>query len=125
MEQKPEWAEEARERWGETDAYRESARHWKGYGGDDVARMKEELEAIESDFAEALVQGVPATDPLARSIAERARLHISKWHYDCPPKMHGALAEMYVSDPRFRAHYDDRATGLAEYVKACIVANAG
>ena len=26
------------------------------------------------------------------------------------------LAELYLTDPRFRAHYDDRSAGLAEYV---------
>ncbi len=38
--------------------------------------------------------------------------------------MHRALAELYVSDPRFGAHYDSRAAGLARYVYDAIVANA-
>ena len=125
MKQKKEWAEEARERWGDTDAYRESARRTKGYSADDAARIKAELETIESDFAAAMAKGVPADDPLAKAIAERARLHIDRWYYPCAPQMHVGLAQMYVGDPRFRAHYDDRAEGLAEYVKAAIEANAG
>ena len=124
MDQNPEWAEEARERWGDTEAWAESSRRWKRYGEADVARMKEELEAIEQDFAEAMAKGVPADDPLARALAERARAHISKWHYECSREMHVALAAMYVGDARFRAHYDDRASGLAEFVKDCIEANA-
>jgi hypothetical protein len=31
---------------------------------------------------------------------------------------------MFVSDPRFRARYEDIAPGLAEYVAAAIGANA-
>jgi hypothetical protein len=38
--------------------------------------------------------------------------------------MHVGLAEMYVADARFKAHYDERAPGLAEYVAEAIRANA-
>jgi hypothetical protein len=31
---------------------------------------------------------------------------------------------MYVADERFTAHYDDRAPGLAAYLRDAIVANA-
>ena len=38
--------------------------------------------------------------------------------------MHRGLAEMYVTDPRFTAAYDDVAPGLARYVRDAILANA-
>jgi hypothetical protein len=38
--------------------------------------------------------------------------------------MQRGLAEMYVSDPRFRARYEEIAPGLAEFVRGAIVANA-
>lgn len=119
-----EWEQEARERWGDTDAYKESVRRTRTYDDAAKARIAAELETIEADFAEAMKAGVPAEDPLARGIAERARLHIDSWYYPCPPRMHAGLAEMYTADERFRAHYDDRADGLAEYVAAAIRANA-
>ncbi len=34
------------------------------------------------------------------------------------------LGEMYVADPRFTAHYEERAEGLAQYVCDAISANA-
>ena len=37
--------------------------------------------------------------------------------------MHRGLAEMYVADPGFAAHYDERAPGLAIYVHDAIVAS--
>lgn len=118
------WANEAEERWGHTDEYRESARRTQSYDADAKARIAAELNTIEADFAEAMTKGVPADDPLTRGIAERARLHIDRWYYPCPPRMHVALAEMYTADDRFRAHYDDRAEGLATYVADAIRANA-
>jgi superoxide dismutase len=57
-------------------------------------------------------------------LAERARRHIDDRFYACSHAMHAALADMYTSDERFRAHYDDRHQGLAAYVSAAIKANA-
>jgi hypothetical protein len=34
------------------------------------------------------------------------------------------LGDMYVSDPRFKANYDKKGEGLAEYLRHAIVANA-
>lgn len=116
--------QEARDKWGDTDAYRESTRRTRNYDDAAKARIATELQAIEADFGEALRAGVPSDDPLARGIAERARLHINSWYYPCPPAMHVALAEMYTADDRFRAHYDDRIEGLAAYVADAIRANA-
>jgi len=115
---------EVRERWGETDAYRESARRTKRYTEADWARIKGEAEAIESGFASALEAGDPADGERALGLAEAARAHIDRWYYPCSHRMHAALADMYTADARFRAHYDERAEGLADYVAAAIKANS-
>lgn len=38
--------------------------------------------------------------------------------------MHEGLADMYEADPRFRAHYEKRAQGLAGFVARAIRVNA-
>jgi len=119
-----EWDAEARERWGDTDAYKESARRTKKYTEEHWARIKAESEGIEAGFADAMASGDAPDGERARHLAEQARLHIDRWFYPCSHRMHAGLAEMYVADARFRAHYDDRAPGLAEYVAAAIHANA-
>lgn len=116
-------AREAEERWGDTDAYRESMRRMKSYTKDDWARMKVEGEVNEAAMAALLEAGAAPADEEARAVAERMRRHIADWFYPCSHEMHGWLADMYLSDPRFRAHYDDRAAGLAAFVSAAIHAN--
>lgn len=117
-------AREAEERWGATDAYRESQTRASRYGKDDWLRIGAEGGAIEERFAELLAAGVAATDPRAVAEAEAHRQHISRYFYDCGYEIHCGLAEMYVADPRFAAYYEKRAAGLAAYVAAAIVANA-
>ena len=122
MENGP-YAAEAKERWGHTDAYKESAKRAKSYSKDDWDRIKDETEAIEQGFADAMKSGAPADGERAMDLAEQARLQIDRSFYPCSHAMHAGLADMYTADARFRAHYDDRAEGLAEYVATAIRAN--
>jgi DNA-binding transcriptional MerR regulator len=120
-----EYADEARERWGETEAYRESRRRTKRYTKQDWARLKEESEALTRALAEAMQAGHAPDSEEARSLAEQHRLHIDRWFYPCSREFHVNLGEMYVHDPRFAASYDRVRPGLARYIRDAIVANAG
>ena len=118
------YEDEARERWGDTDAYRESARRTAGYGTAEWAQIRAESEANVRELAAAMTAGEAPAGELARSLAEAHRRHISHWFYPVSPAMHRNLAEMYVADPRFTATYEEAAPGLAAYVRAAILANA-
>lgn len=120
----PPFEAEVRERWGDTDAYKESARRTRDYTDEDWAAIKAEAEGIEAGLAAALADGEAPDSTRAMDLAESARRHIDRWFYPCSHAMHAGLAEMYVSDPRFRAHYEERAEGLAEFVSQAIKANA-
>jgi MerR family transcriptional regulator, thiopeptide resistance regulator len=119
-----EYEDEARERWGHTDAYRESARRTAGYGETEWAAIRTEFGAIVAELAALLRSGEPAGGEQARAVAERHRQHISQWFYPCAPEMHRALGEMYVSDQRFTRNWDSEQAGLAEYARDAIAANA-
>ncbi len=119
-----EYEDEVQERWGETDAYKESARRTKRYTKDDWARFKAESEQIGTDTAALMDAGVPADDPRAMDLAEQARLQIDKWFYPCSREMHVNLAEMYIADPRFTATYEKIHVGMAQYWHDAILANA-
>ncbi len=118
------WQDEAHQRWGETDAWQTSQRRAAAYTKEDWLRIRAEAEAIEQGFADALRDGVPADDARPVALAEAHRQHITRWFYDCSREMHRCLGEMHVADERFRAHYDRRRPGLAEYVSAAVVASA-
>ena len=117
-------AEEAQARWGDTDAWKQSQQRTSSYGKQDWLEVKAEVEDVERRFAEALAAGLPASSPEARALAEEHRLHIDRRFYSCSHEMHVGLAEMYVSDERFTAHYEAVAPGLAQYVHDAVQANA-
>jgi DNA-binding transcriptional MerR regulator len=119
-----EHAVEAEQRWGDNDAYQQSRRRTSAYRKEDWRRMQTEAATVEAGLVAAYRSGVPASGEAAMAAAEVHRQHISAWFYDCGYDVHRGLAQMYVEDPRFTAHYEQLAEGLATYVHDAIVANA-
>jgi DNA-binding transcriptional MerR regulator len=119
-----EWAEEAEQRWGDTDAYRESQRRTAAYTKDDWTRMKAESDTQLRAMRDFLESGVAPGSPEAMALAEQHRQFLTRWFYDCGYDQHRRLAEMYVADERFTKTFDGVAPGLAQYVHDAIVANA-
>jgi MerR family transcriptional regulator, thiopeptide resistance regulator len=87
-----EHAAEVQERWGDTDAYRESARRTRSYTKDDWLRIKAEGEAVGLAFQAALEAGLPADSVEAMDAAEAHRLQIDRAFYPCSYEMHVGLA---------------------------------
>jgi MerR family transcriptional regulator, thiopeptide resistance regulator len=117
---------EAEQKWGDTAEWKESQRRKQAYGRDDWVRIKAEGEAVEKALSDAFRAGLPADSEEAMNAAEQHRLHVNRWFYDCPPAFHRNLGDMYVSDPRYVATYDETfgLPGLAAYCREAIHANA-
>jgi DNA-binding transcriptional MerR regulator len=118
------YEDEVRERWGDTDAYRESARRTKAYTKQDWERFRAESEEIGLAIVALMDEGVPPQDPRAMDQVERYRRQIDRWFYTCSHEMHANLGRMYVADPRFTATYEKVHVGMAQYVCDAIQANA-
>jgi DNA-binding transcriptional MerR regulator len=118
------YEDETRERWGDTDAYRESARRTSRYGKDDWKRIHEQGEAINRRLADLFGEGGSPSGDEAMEAAEEHRLHIDRWFYPCPPTTHAGLGEMYVTDPRFTRFWEDYRPGLTVFVRDAFRANA-
>ena len=119
-----EYAQEARERWGDTDEYQESSHRTSGYAKDDWARIAAAQREQLARFAAIFSSGATPNSEQAMAAAEAARRFIDEWFYPLTPELHRDLAEMYIADQRFKAHYDEAAPGLAQFVHDAIHANA-
>ncbi len=120
-----EYEEEAKERWGDTDVYKQSAQRTAGYTKAEWETIKAEVDDIYARLVDLMAAGVPADDPAATAIAEEHRAHVSKWYYDCSHAIHSGLGQMYVADVRFKENIDKSGEGLADYLSAAIAANSG
>jgi len=118
------YADEAEQRWGETEAWKQSQNRTSKYTKDDWAEVKAEMDATNAAFVSAMTDGEPATSERAMDVAEAHRLHIHDRFYDITPEFHRNLGDMYVADPRFTKTYEDIRPGMAQYVRDAIHANA-
>src|SRR5262245_1043905 len=118
------YEDEAKERWGNTDAYKESAKRTKRYTKEDWLKIKAEQGDIYKDAAAAMKAGKKASDREAMDIAERHRLSIDRWFYPCSKFMHRGLATLWETDSRFSENIDKNGEGLTAFLAAAVRANA-
>ena len=116
------YAQEAQERWGQTEEYRQSTARTSKYTSADFAAAKVDQEAATEMFVIAFGNSYPVNSQQAQAAVVAHRQAISKWFYDCSVEMQKNLALMYLEDHRFKAYYDGRVRGLAQYVHDAIMA---
>jgi MerR family transcriptional regulator, thiopeptide resistance regulator len=115
---------EAEQRWGGTDAYKESMRRTRSYRKQDWEIIKAEGGAIYAELARLVTAGVSPTSAEAMDVAEQHRAHITRWFYACSPEIHRGLGQLYVADARFTANIDRFGAGVAAFACQAFQANA-
>ena len=116
---------EGKQRWGDSEAYRESARRTSRYGKAGWEQIKQEGTEINGAFLALMRAGIPATSPQAGQVAERHRAYISRWLYECTPEIHAGLGQIGLADQCFAESIDRAGPGLAAHMSEAITANAG
>ena len=115
---------EAEQRWGDSDAFKESKKRTARYTKEDWQRLAAEQARIYDDAFALLQAGKSAADPEVMDVAERHRHCIERWFYPCSHEMHRGLADMYEQDPRFAENIDKHGAGLTPLLAAAIRENA-
>lgn len=117
-----EYAAEAEERWGDTDAWQQSQQRVSKFTKQDWIEIKAEGDALLEALAHAKRSGVAPGSAEANELAARHRASIEHF-YDCDDGMHRCLAEMYLADERFTRYYDEVEPGLAQFLHDIVVAS--
>ena len=118
------YEDEVQERWGNTDAYKESMKRTKRYTKEDWKKIQAEQAAVYTDAVGVMKSGGKPDDEKSMDVAERHRLSIDRWFYPCSHAMHEGLASMYESDSRFAESINKHGAGLTDFLVAAIRANA-
>lgn len=113
----PEYKQEAKVRWGHTEAYRQSAERVKKMSKADLERIKKEGEMITRSLAEVIHLGADS-----EKVQELIARHYGWLNHFYEPdlEMYKGLGEMYACDPRFSANYEKFAPGLAGFMRDAI-----
>ena len=117
-EAREKYAEEAKARWGGTDAYRQSAERTAKYTKADWAEVSAQSGAIFEGFAALRGQEPASGEPQA--LVRRWKDFISAGFYDCTDEILAGLGEMYVADERFTKNIDAYGEGTAAFMHDAI-----
>ena len=112
---KNKYAEEVKQRWGDTAAYRESEAR-----STDYVKAAPLLDAVMEGFAELDRSGTAPDSEPAKMQVEKLQRCITDHFYTCTDEILAGLGEMYVADERFRKNIDKHGEGTAAYISKCI-----
>ena len=111
---------EARERWGNTDAYREHEKKTKNYTKEKWTEANDGLMAIFAEFAKCKSDGFAENSLEVQSLVVKLQDFITKNYYTCTDEILACLGQMYVADERFKKNIDKYGEGTAELASAAI-----
>ena len=111
---------EARERYGNTDAYREHEKKTKNYAKEKWAEVNDGLMSVFSGFAEYKNAGFTQNSPEVQTLVVKLKGYITQNYYTCTNEILAGLGQMYVCDERFKKNIDKYGDGTAEYVSDAI-----
>ena len=112
---------EARERYGNTAAYREHEQKTKNYTKEKWAEANDGLMAIFAKFAEYKDSGLSADSAEAQALVVKLQAHITANYYTCTDDFLAGLGKMYVADERFKKNIDKYGEGTAEFAANAIL----
>ena len=111
---------EARERWGDTSAYREHEEKTKRYTKEKWAEANDGLMAIFAEFAACKQSGAEVDSNGAQTLVAKLQSHITENYYTCTNEILSGLGKMYIADERFKKNIDKYGDGTAEFAADAI-----
>ena len=111
---------EAKERWGQTQAYQEYEE--KQYGKQQQKDLASGMDQMMAEFAACRGQGNAPESTEAQRLVEKLQNYISEHYYRCSNAILAGLGQMYVADDRFQSNIDRHGAGTAAFVCAAILA---
>ena len=113
-----EYADEAKEMYGNTDKYKMFQEKTKNYSKSDWANLYEKIEVIFKKFASVMDKG--ETSEEAKNLVNEWKNFISENLYDCDSETLLGLSKLYTDDKRFTKNIDKHKKGLADFISKSI-----
>ena len=113
-----EYADEAKEMYGNTDKYKMFQEKTKNYSKSDWDNLYEKIEVIFKKFASVMDKG--ETSEEVQDLVKEWKNFISENLYDCNNETLLGLSRLYIDDKRFTKNIDKHKNGLADFISKSI-----
>ena len=111
---------EAKQRFGETVAYKEYEQKNANYTKEKMQGVNDGLMSILEKFADCKVSCNTAESVNAQALVKELQEYITANYYTCTNEILAGLGKMYVADERFKNNIDKYGSGTAEFVSKAI-----
>lgn len=115
-----EYAKEAKEKWGNTAAYKESAEKTAGYSKEKWNQVNSAMDKKIAEFADCKKKGFAPDTHEAQELVKGWQDFITENYYTCTNDILSGLGEMYVADERFKDNIDKHGDGTAQFMNDAI-----
>ena len=111
---------EVKQRFGNTDAYKEHTEKTANYSADKWQEINNGLNTVLAKFAECMNDGHTADSVEAQALVIELQAYITENYYTCTNEILAGLGQMYVADERFKNNIDKHTSGTAEFISGAI-----
>ena len=121
------YAEEAEQRWGDTEAWQQGRERMSKYTKDDLQRMHVEIGEWVPRLRTLLQAGTSPRSEEAMDLAEEHRRHLDRWWFDCGHDLHMQVTELLVTEPEqldFLVRPEQQLPGMGKFIRDAATANA-
>ena len=108
---------EAKNRWGHTKAYKQSISRTKSWNQKDFDSAQKQMEGIVKQIADKMNH--KPSDQAVQKLIQKHFEYIQIF-YDCDKNMYKNLADLYVSDQKFKDYFESIKPGLSIFMKESI-----
>ncbi len=116
------YEQEAKEKWGNTSAYKESAEKTADYSKEKWESVNAGMDSLIAEFAECKKNGELPESETAQSIVKKWQKFITENYYTCTDEILAGLGEMYTADERFKSNIDKQGNGIAQFMSDAVKA---
>ena len=107
---------EAREKWGNTQAYKEHQEKTQNYSKQKWNDLAQGMDDIMAEFALSMRNREAPASTEAQNLVKKLQSFITEHYYHCTKEILLGLGQMYVADERFRSNIDRHADGTASFI---------
>lgn len=114
------YEEEIKEKWGNTEAYKEYEQRMANCSKDRWQEITDGLLVIFQKFSACKQNGSAPDSAEAQSLIKELQDYISENYYTCTKQILKGLGQMYTADERFKNNIDKSGKGTAEFTSRAI-----
>ena len=110
------YREEAKEKWGNTDSFRQYEENAGNFSKNKQNDLANEMDDVMAEFSECMKNGDAPSSDAAQRLVKKLKNHITESYYNCTDEILLCLGQMYVGDERFKGNIDRHAEGTAVFI---------